>query len=74
MVTVGIFWLFCSSFCVCAYPLWEGRHTMKRTVIAIIGDLSGKKPGRRGTLTDGIEGTGISTPTEKVTETTKATE
>ena len=47
---------------------------MKRTVIAIIGDLSGKKPGRRGTLTDGIEGTGISTPTEKVTETTKATE
>jgi len=71
-VSVGIFWLFCSSFCVCAYPLWEGRHTMKRTLLCIIDDLSGKKTKRRGTLTDGVEG--ISTPTEKVTETTKAAE
>ena len=45
---------------------------MKRTLLCIIDDLSGKKTKRRGTLTDGVEG--ISTPTEKVTETTKAAE
>jgi hypothetical protein len=44
---------------------------MKRTTLAIISDLSGKKPARRGTL-EGVEGT--STPTEKITETTKAAE
>jgi hypothetical protein len=44
---------------------------MKRTTLAIISDLSGKKGARRGTLT-GVEG--ITTPTEKVTETTKAAE
>jgi urea-proton symporter len=25
-VAVGILWLFCSSFCVALYPLWEGKH------------------------------------------------
>jgi urea-proton symporter len=24
-VAIGILWLFCSSFCVALYPLWEGE-------------------------------------------------
>jgi hypothetical protein len=66
--------MFCSGFCVCVYPLWEGRHTMKRTVLAIYNDVTGKKSvARRGTLTgQEVKVTGASTPTEKVTETTKA--
>lgn len=42
-VSVGILWLFCSSFCVGLYPLWEGRHTSGRTIKAIFLDLTGKK-------------------------------
>lgn len=41
-VVVGILWLFCSSFCVGLYPLWEGRHTSKRTAIAIWKDVTGR--------------------------------
>lgn len=41
-VSVGILWLFCSAFCVGLYPLWEGRHTSKRTVTAIFRDIMGK--------------------------------
>ncbi|KAL1304291.1 hypothetical protein AAFC00_000696 [Neodothiora populina] len=41
-IVVGILWLFISSFCVGLYPLWEGRTTMKRTVIAIYKDISGR--------------------------------
>ncbi|KAF2090943.1 urea active transporter [Saccharata proteae CBS 121410] len=45
-VVVGILWLFCSSFVVGLYPLWEGRQTMKRTAKAIWEDVTGKrKPG-----------------------------
>ncbi|KAL1620965.1 urea active transporter [Diplodia seriata] len=42
-VVVGILWLFCSSFCVGLYPLWEGRGTMKRTAVAVWRDVTGKK-------------------------------
>lgn len=41
-VVVGILWLFGSCFCVGLYPLWEGRHTMKRTGKSIFLDLTGK--------------------------------
>lgn len=41
-VVVGILWLFGSCFCVGLYPLWEGRHTMKRTTTGILLDLMGK--------------------------------
>ena len=41
-VSVGILWLFVSSFCVGLYPLWEGRTTMKRTFVAIYKDVSGR--------------------------------
>jgi len=41
-IVVGILWLFISSFCVGIYPLWEGRTTMKRTVLAIWKDVTGR--------------------------------
>lgn len=44
-VSVGILWLFCSSFCVALFPLWEGRHSMARTFKGIVRDLSGKGGG-----------------------------
>lgn len=42
-VAVGILWLFCSTFCVGLYPLWEGRHTSMRTTKAIFLDITGKR-------------------------------
>ncbi|CAK3767641.1 urea active transporter 1 [Lecanosticta acicola] len=48
-VSVGFLWLFCSSFCVGLYPLWEGRHTSARTIKAIFKDITGKgKPAVHG--------------------------
>ncbi|PNS21632.1 hypothetical protein CAC42_991 [Sphaceloma murrayae] len=41
-IVVGLIWLFISTFCVGLYPLWEGRHTMKRTVRAIYRDITGQ--------------------------------
>ena len=48
-VVVGILWLFCSTFCVGLYPLWEGRHSMAHTFKGIVRDLTGKgKPPLKG--------------------------
>ncbi|KAL8658044.1 MAG: hypothetical protein Q9226_001333 [Calogaya cf. arnoldii] len=48
-VVVGILWLFCSTFCVGLYPLWEGRHSMANTFRGIARDLTGKgKPRMQG--------------------------
>ncbi|KAL8735039.1 MAG: hypothetical protein Q9181_002977 [Wetmoreana brouardii] len=48
-VSVGILWLFCSTFCVGLYPLWEGRHSMAHTFKGIVKDLSGRgKPPMQG--------------------------
>jgi hypothetical protein len=45
---------------------------MKRTILAVYDDITGKKVHRRGTLTgQEVEETGASTPSEKVTESTK---
>lgn len=78
-ISVGILWLFCSSFCVAVYPLWEGRHTCARTIKAIIKDVSGKgKPVVHGRATvaetaemekegKGVE-KGSETPPEKAVE------
>jgi hypothetical protein len=67
-IAVGILWMFCAAFAVGVYPLWEGRHTMKRTTLAIIKDLSGKgKPKLAVHHGDEVvEETGTSTPTEKI--------
>ncbi|KAL8695106.1 MAG: hypothetical protein Q9218_000384 [Villophora microphyllina] len=48
-VSVGILWLFCSTFCVGLYPLWEGRHSQAHTIKGIFRDLTGKgKPPMQG--------------------------
>lgn len=75
-VSVGILWLFCSAACVGVYPLWEGRHTSKRTIVSIFKDVAGKgKPITHGraSMTEGVEdektdGKGLSTPPEKAVE------
>jgi hypothetical protein len=73
-IVVGILWMFFAAFAVGLYPLWEGRHTMKRTSVAIFNDITGRKKPRIGAMTRGqeIEKTGTSTPTEKVVEEVKA--
>ncbi len=48
-VSVGIIWLFCSTFCVGLYPLWEGRRSQAHTIKGIYKDLTGKgKPPLQG--------------------------
>ncbi|KAL8750698.1 MAG: hypothetical protein Q9184_006334 [Pyrenodesmia sp. 2 TL-2023] len=48
-VSVGIIWLFCSTFCVGLYPLWEGRHSQAHTIRGIYRDLTGRgKPPLQG--------------------------
>ncbi|KAF2458252.1 Sodium:solute symporter family-domain-containing protein [Lineolata rhizophorae] len=69
-VVVGIIWLFCSSFCVGLFPLWEGRHTMARTAKAVYADLAGRKKPKtiHGQAEAVEETTGQPTPSEKVVE------
>ncbi|KAF6237616.1 hypothetical protein HO173_004506 [Letharia columbiana] len=56
-VSVGILWLFCSSFCVGLFPLWEGRHSMANTFKGIVRDLSGKGGASiRGRAMEGSDG------------------
>ncbi|KAF1935558.1 urea active transporter [Clathrospora elynae] len=65
-VVVGILWMFCSSFAVGLYPLWEGRKTSIRTLKAIYMDVTGKKgPPKHVEVT---EGEGSETPPEAVSE------
>lgn len=71
-VSVAILWIFCSSFCVGLYPLWEGRHTSSRTFKSIFKDITGKgKPVTHGqaTMADSEDekkaGSGSDTPPEK---------
>lgn len=74
-VVVGILWLFCSTFCVGLYPLWEGRHTSVRTMKAIWREVTGRgRPVTHGRATvaetaeaeEKAEGKGVSTPPEKM--------
>jgi hypothetical protein len=68
-VSVGIFWLFCSSACVAVWPLIEGRHSMAQTFRGIWRDLTGKghAVGRRATIiTEGDDGSGSDSPVEKI--------
>lgn len=75
-VAVGILWLFFSTFCVGIYPVWEGRHTSKRTIKAIFLDVTGKKPVLHGRATmaetaeaeEKMKEKGLETPPEKAVE------
>lgn len=51
-VSVGIFWLFCSTACVGIFPLWQGRKTFGRTVKWMVMDAMGKW--KRPTFEEGI--------------------
>ena len=61
-VVVGILWLFCSSFTVGLFPLWEGRAGMAYTLKSIIRDITGKgKPNsmsRQHEILEGANGSG----------------
>ena len=83
-VVVGIIWIFCSFFGVGLFPIFEGRHTIARTVRFIYLDITGKKSfrtsHRKGPDTDqtviqgekGVDGSGAVTPREtSVAEPTK---
>lgn len=48
-VVVGIIWIFCSFFAVGLFPVWEGRHTLIRTLKHMV---TGKVPMRH-TITVG---------------------
>jgi len=68
-VVVGILWMFCSSFAVGIYPLWEGRNTSVRTFRRIFLDISGKGgPPPRPVV---HEGQGTESPPELVEEKAK---
>lgn len=41
-VSVGIFWLFCSSFAVGIFPVWQGRKTIAHTFKYMYLDARGK--------------------------------
>ncbi|KAL4951598.1 Sodium:solute symporter family-domain-containing protein [Aspergillus filifer] len=72
-IVVGIIWLFGTAFGVVLFPLWEGRHSMVRTVRLMYLDATGKSwrsaaqqaalEGRAASEGDGKSG--AATPTEK---------
>lgn len=41
-VVVMIIWIFISAFCVCIFPVWEGRHGIYTTCRGIYWDLTGQ--------------------------------
>lgn len=57
-VSVAILWLFCSSFVVGIYPMWESRTTFAQTVRSMIRDATGrggiKKAGRKNNVTEDV--------------------
>ncbi|TGZ78507.1 Na+/solute symporter [Ascodesmis nigricans] len=49
-VTVGIVWLFFSTFVVGIYPIWESRATICHTVTSMYLDITGKRRPRTTTV------------------------
>ena len=54
-VGVGIAWLFCSTFAVGLYPLWEGRKSLAHTFSEMFKDLTGKR-GKQRPVVEIVEG------------------
>jgi urea-proton symporter len=71
-VAVGILWLFCSSFAVGIFPVWQGRKTIAHTFKHMYLDATGKwKPtihGDAAMVEDKSEGS--TTPTKETDEKT----
>jgi urea-proton symporter len=66
-VVVGILWLFCSTFAVGLFPLWQGRKTMGHTLKSMFLDMTGKRhPAIHGRVAEVEEASGEQTPEEKV--------
>lgn len=65
-VVVAIIWIFISLALVGIYPLWEGRHTIMRTLKAI---TKGGEPPVGGIIVQGVpestSASGTATPTKK---------
>jgi len=68
-ITVGFIWLSFTAWGVVIFPLWEGRKTMKYTVVAMYLDVTGRKKPKH-TLHGEEEvqeaSPGAATPDEKV--------
>jgi urea-proton symporter len=69
-VAVGILWLFCSSFAVGIFPVWQGRKTIAHTFKCMYLDATGKwKPTIHGNaVAVEDESKGSATPTNEATE------
>lgn len=67
-VVVGLIWLFCTTFGVVIFPLWEGRESIIRTVRLMALDAQGRRPALVGQASKESEDTpsGAATPTEKM--------
>jgi hypothetical protein len=67
-VVVGLIWLFCTTFGVVIFPLWEGRQSIMRVVRLMALDLTGKRPAAVGQKSRVHEdnSSGVATPTEKM--------
>lgn len=56
-VIVGIIWLMCSTMAVGVYPLWEGRDSLKRNVMGMFNEVTGRRrPRGRAEVVEGQEG------------------
>jgi len=40
---VGILWIFCSTFAVGIFPVWQGRKTIAHTVKSMYLDVTGQR-------------------------------
>ncbi|CAK36917.1 hypothetical protein CBS115989_979 [Aspergillus niger] len=49
-VVVGLIWLFCTTFGVVIFPLYEGRESIVRTVRMMALDIMGKRGRRKGMI------------------------
>ncbi|PKX94791.1 sodium:solute symporter family protein [Aspergillus novofumigatus IBT 16806] len=67
-VVVGLIWLFCTTFGVVIFPLWEGRQSIMRVVRLMALDVTGKRPALVDQKSREHEDTssGVATPTEKM--------
>lgn len=67
-VVVGLIWLFCTTFGVVIFPLWEGRQSIMRVVRLMALDLTGKQPALVGqkSRVHKDNSSGVETPTEKM--------
>jgi hypothetical protein len=71
-VSIGIFWIFCSTFAVGIYPLWEGRKSLIHTFSSMFKDLTGKRTPKQihaeAEVVEGKEASGGDSPRKSLNE------